>query len=202
MPSTRPPSTTRSLSVRRASSGPRMRTRKPGCGGAPHDAVGKRRGKQFDIVGRLDAKTGGGIAGCEFIECAGELCAVAARRSATASPSCCDSAATTSRWRSASSLSGYSLLPRLSSGASASAEPCDEVRGGGKFGFRSDRCADRKDADRPARRGGIFRAGRENWSSALRQAGGAGARPRTAQDGALERCDSCPLRRRAAAADA
>ena len=43
-----------------------------------HHTAGKRRRKQFDIVGCLDGKTGSGLAGREFVERLGKLLAVAA----------------------------------------------------------------------------------------------------------------------------
>ena len=43
-----------------------------------HDAAGKRRREQFGIIGFVDEKSRRSLAGCEFVECGGELLAVGA----------------------------------------------------------------------------------------------------------------------------
>ena len=50
-----------------------MRTRAPACGGRPHDAVGKRGGKQLDIIGRQNVEHRRRFARRQFIERIGEL---------------------------------------------------------------------------------------------------------------------------------
>ena len=76
---------------------------------------------------------------------------VRARRRAT-------SAASTSRWRAAISLSAHSCLPMFSSGASASREPADEFGGSAKFGVgKTDARIGRVQIGPPCC-GGIFRA--------------------------------------------
>ena len=156
----------------------------PGCGAPAHDTAGKRRRKQFDIIGFLDEKTRGGLAGCEFVECVGKLLAVGAGQGclgAAVARQCGENVAM-ARGKFAERMSF--LAEVFERRRSALASRVDQVPRRRQVRARSDPCADRKDADR--RLCGF--CAREN-SSARAQAAAARTRPRAAQDRALERGD-------------
>ncbi len=135
VPSTRPPSTTRSLSVRRASSSPRMRTRKSGPRRPAHDAARQARRKTVRHSRMSRREAARRPCSSRVRRAPRRVLCRRHRRRRSRHPSCRDSAANTSRWRAASSPSGMRPLPRLSSGASACAKAGDKICGGGKLGL-------------------------------------------------------------------
>ena len=195
VPSTRPPSTTRSLSVRRASSRPRMRTRRPGWLGRRTTRPAKSRGKQFDIVRSARRASWRPH----------RLAASSSSASASFAPSRpgeSDFVAVLQRQRGQHvAMARGELAERqwrvgrgFSNGSSASAEPGDQIGSGGQFGIGQ--CVARVGAMQA-----VFALAK--CFERVGQAARSSARTRPAQDRALERGDrALPVPpSRAAAAD-
>ena len=137
-----------------------MRTRMPGRGGRRTTRPASAAAEQLDIIARRDEQAPPRLRWSPVRRALRRASRRRAPAKAISPLSSRDRAASTSRWRAAISLSGSGGLPRFSSGASASREPRDEIGRRGKLGRRSDRGADRSDADRTLFAARTFRAAR------------------------------------------
>ena len=100
-----------------------------------HDTAGKRRREQFGIIGFVDEKSRRSLAGCEFVECGGQLLAVGAGQGClgtTVARQCGENFAM-ARGNSAE----RNVVPRrVLPGPEGVAKARDQVRGCGKFALR------------------------------------------------------------------
>ena len=207
VPSLSPPSTTRSMLVRRASSGPRMRTRTPGCPGRRTTRSPMMARKQLGIVGERDMQICRPSGSPPSSSSTDASAVPSTPAKAAGAP-----AAVVGKRRDDGAVALREVGQAMGAGAQAfeiaerGGELDDEVGRGLQFVLAESVRADRTDAGRCARARLSLPSSARIVASACAEALRSGTRPRAAQHGTFERRDGAVMRpcgaRRGAAADA